>query len=138
MPAHRKRDRYRPEDRGYESPCWTWLLQTIWNGYGRVRVNGRYVLAHRYLYEQAGGTIPDGMQLDHLCRNRDCVNPDHLEPVHPAENTRRGRSAKLTPEQVDEIRTASGSQRSIAALFGVSQSTVWSIRSGDTWKPIPA
>lgn len=54
-------------------------------------VNGKSVLryAHRVAYERLVGPIPDGMQLDHLCRNRLCVNPDHLEPVTAQENTRR-------------------------------------------------
>ena len=46
--------------------------------------------AHRYAYEELVGPIPEGLQLDHLCRNRSCVNPDHLEPVTCRENLRRG------------------------------------------------
>lgn len=62
-------------------------------GYGRFKVDRRTIaLPHRLAYEFAKGPIPDGMVIDHLCRNPACCNPDHLEPVTAAENTRRGNS----------------------------------------------
>lgn len=64
------------------------------DGYGRVHKGTRFYMAHRYAYEQAHGPIPDGMVLDHLCRNRACVNVDHLEVVTQAENIRRGLTGK--------------------------------------------
>ncbi|WP_375791707.1 HNH endonuclease signature motif containing protein [Actinoplanes campanulatus] len=51
--------------------------------------HGKAVTAHRYSYESLIGPIPDGLTIDHLCRNRPCINPDHLEPVTQAENNRR-------------------------------------------------
>jgi hypothetical protein len=74
--------------------CWEWTGWLTTNGYGGfdIRVGGkpRKVRAHRWLYEQLVGTIGTGLELDHLCRNRLCVNPDHLDPVTHKENARRG------------------------------------------------
>ena len=72
--------------------CWLWEGGEggEGEGYGRARVNGSMRAAHRVAYEALVGAIPDGMQLDHLCRIHLCVNPDHLEPVTPQENTLRG------------------------------------------------
>ncbi len=72
------------------SGCWLWTASLNWRGYGQVRSNGPVRMAHRVVYEAYKGGIPDGLQLDHLCRVRSCVNPDHLEPVTPKENVRRG------------------------------------------------
>jgi hypothetical protein len=69
--------------------CWEWTGAHLKDGYSRFKVDGRTVLAHRCAYELAVGPIPDGLTLDHLCRNRGCVNPAHLEPVTQRENTMR-------------------------------------------------
>jgi hypothetical protein len=69
--------------------CWIWNGATS-AGYGHFHFGDTHVLAHRWSYEQAIGTIPNGLQLDHLCRTPACVNPDHLEPVTLAENVLRG------------------------------------------------
>lgn len=72
--------------------CWIWMADRV-NGYGRFHVDGTTrVVAHRWSYEALVGEVPAGLQLDHLCRNRSCVNPDHLEPVTDVENQRRGSS----------------------------------------------
>lgn len=72
--------------------CWLWTGNLNRNGYGRVMhpATQRMVVAHRLVYEALGGPIPEGMQLDHLCRVRRCVRPDHLEPVTQRENLLRG------------------------------------------------
>ena len=69
--------------------CWLWYGATSDTGYGNVMVSGRVRSTHRVFYELLRGQIPDGLQLDHLCRVRCCVNPNHLEPVTNAENARR-------------------------------------------------
>jgi hypothetical protein len=83
---------YIEEDRGYKTPCWIWTGTTR-HGYGRIYREGRLQEAHRWYYEQANGPIPEGLQINHLCRVPSCVNPDHLEPVTRAENVRRGYEA---------------------------------------------
>lgn len=76
--------------------CWIWKLAPQPDGYGRktFRVAGvkKQFQAHRWVWEMLVGPIPEDLQLDHLCRVRACVNPDHLEPVTLKENLWRGRS----------------------------------------------
>jgi hypothetical protein len=128
-----KPDRYRIEDRGFESPCWTWLLSKVPAGYGQVRISSSTIPAHRYYYEKMRGPIPDGFQLDHLCRNRDCVNPEHLEVVTHAENVRRGKSTPFTHEDIEMIRRSSTSGVELARRFGVRPDTIYAIRAGRSW-----
>lgn len=70
--------------------CWLWLCAVNETGYGRFTHGGKSFFAHRYVYEIHKGPVPDGLVLDHLCRQRSCVNPDHLEPVTQRENLIRG------------------------------------------------
>lgn len=76
--------------------CWPWQRSRDPSGYGRIQVGGRstnggrLLGAHRIAYKLVKGPIPEGLQIDHLCRNRRCINPDHLEAVTMRENTLRG------------------------------------------------
>lgn len=70
--------------------CWMWQGDFDGHGYGRHRVAGRGIAAHRYAYELLRAPIPEGLVIDHLCRRPKCVNPWHLEPVTFIENVRRG------------------------------------------------
>lgn len=79
-------------DKNGPNGCWLWLGAPTRGGYAQFQVGYKNHRVHRYAYEQLVGPIPDGFQLDHLCRVRNCVNPAHLEPVTQAENIRRGYS----------------------------------------------
>lgn len=78
---------YKPD---WNTGCWNWLLGKDPGGYGQFRFNGKKDLAHRIFYTQLIGPIPAGLDIDHLCRNRACVNPLHMEPVTRQVNTIRG------------------------------------------------
>lgn len=77
------------------SGCWEWLGKLNEDGYGSFYENKIVHRAHRWSYESIVGPIPDGLEIDHLCRNRACVNPEHMEPVTHAENVRRGKSHEV-------------------------------------------
>lgn len=70
--------------------CWVWVGASNGHGYGKFYLDGKVVGAHRVSYELARGPIPEGLVIDHLCRNRACVKPDHLEPVTTQVNIVRG------------------------------------------------
>lgn len=72
-----------------ENGCWVWQGSKDRSGYGHVRVDHRTLYTHRVVYEVMVEDIPAGLQLDHLCRNRSCCNPEHLEPVTLAVNASR-------------------------------------------------
>ncbi len=77
------------DKRGPEG-CWLWLGRKESKGYGQFECKGIFNVAHRFAYELLLGPIPEGLTLDHLCRNRACVNPAHLEPISNRENILRG------------------------------------------------
>lgn len=69
--------------------CWLWAGTLNFGGYGSLYAMGRSFMAHRVTYEDKFGSIPEGLEIDHLCRVRSCINPAHLEAVTHAENRRR-------------------------------------------------
>lgn len=86
--------------------CWLWLGCVNSNGYGAFAAVRRQIPAHRYAYEVKVGPIPEGMTLDHLCRIRRCVNPDHLDVVTRGENTLRGDT--ITARNIAKVRCLRG------------------------------
>jgi hypothetical protein len=135
-------ERYLVEDRGYSSPCWIWRLAiNPQTGYGVTTVEGVARNAHRESYERLVARLPDRVVLDHLCRNRACVNPAHMEPVTDAINLRRGDGCRLSEAQVVEIHSrawAGELQKGIAAEFGIHPTHVSAIKLGKRWTDVVA
>lgn len=122
--------------------CWNWV-KGINHGYGIVNINvgGRFAPrhAHQLVWKRVNGDIPVGLELDHKCRNRKCVNPLHLRPVTSAQNTRCGAKAKLTEVDIPQIRQLSSvglSSRKIASRYNVSHKCILAVVNGDTWRDI--
>lgn len=125
-----------------ETGCWEWLLFRDRFGYGKLmckREDGRWAprQAHRRSYEQHVGPIPEGLVLDHLCRNRGCINPAHAEPVTNAENLRRGANARLTWRDVRAIRASSRPQYELAMEYDIDCGQISRIINRRTWWPEP-
>lgn len=87
-------ERFNAKIRRTANGCHEWMAYRGENGYGRFYVDGRGALAHRWAYEYFIGPIPPGLQIDHLCKNRSCVNPEHLEAVTGSVNVRRSSNAE--------------------------------------------
>lgn len=90
--------------------CWLWTATRTQNGYGQFGLQGQMAYAHRVAWELTCGPIPEGLQIDHLCRVRNCVNPGHLEPVTSRVNTLRGKAFQATCKRghpFDEANTRS-------------------------------
>jgi len=111
------------------SGCWLWEGGMTRDGYGLLSGARASIVS----FTAFGGVIPSGLVLDHLCRVRCCVNPDHLEPVTVKVNTNRGLRTKLSDVQVAAIRelysTRHFTQFSLARLFSVDQSLISLITS---------
>jgi hypothetical protein len=102
--------------------CWEWTGARANTGYGVVTWRYKTLYVHRVVYEHYKGPVPESLELDHLCRNRACANPDHLEAVARVENTRRGnhpssviarsgmcsKGHPMTPENTMFVRTRPG------------------------------
>lgn len=118
-----------------ETGCWVWSRSVTGKGYAQTFVGGKNQGAHRVFYEHFRGPIPAGLHIDHLCRVRACVNPDHLEAVTVTENTRRGSWARLTREDVGHIRSLARAvpQVVLAAWYGVSPRQISTVIARQSW-----
>jgi hypothetical protein len=123
-------DRYVIEGRGYDTPCWIWQ-GTIdkAKGYGSIKIDGKMLKVHRVMYEREVGPIPEGMELDHRCKVRACMNPAHLEPVTGIVNIRRGRHVKLSDSDRAEIAAFCHdlTPKDVVVRFGLNRSHAWRV-----------
>jgi hypothetical protein len=121
----------RQEDRGFDTKCLVWYGEKDKDGYGRIKDGGRYVPVHHVL----AGRPPDGMDKDHLCHQRDCVRPSHLEDVTRSVNTARQgkRSVRraMTPEEKQVaigLLQAGGTVAQVADVTGFSRRSIGRLR----------
>lgn len=126
-----------------ESPddCWEWQGKLLPGGYGCKQSGGKTLLAHRWVYQIFNGWIPKDAVINHLCSNRRCVNPKHLEVTTQAGNARHGRGSTLTIEQAREIKAAIpslkwGGRRQLAERYGVSLALISDIKYGRAWRDV--
>lgn len=100
-----------------ETGCWLWTAYIPSSGYGHIGSPGEGypILAHRFSYEHFVGPIPEGMQVDHLCRVRHCINPAHLEAVSLHENTMR--SEAVTAKNARKTECKNGHRFDIANTY---------------------
>jgi hypothetical protein len=124
-------------DCGYTSPCHIWRGTIDNTGYGQYYSNKKHHRAHRFVFEWYGGIIPEEMKLDHLCRQKACVNVKHLEVVTNAENIRRGSLTKLNAELAQNIREDyrlnNYTQRQLAKKYKISRSIICGILNNERW-----
>ncbi len=120
------------------SGCWLWAGayggSPDRRGYGQIWWRDRRRMAHRVAYEVWRGPIPDGLQVDHLCRTPECVNPAHLEPVTPTENVRRSSIRILTAEMAAMIYKDARQCWRIADEHGVAEQTILDIKIRRCWR----
>ena len=111
-------------DKNESDGCWEWTGSTR-NGYGRFAVNGRLISSHRYSYELVYGPIPHSLQVDHLCKNTKCQNPEHMELVTQYENNMRSSSpAALHARKMHCLRGHAYSEHGFVNSKGSRECTV--------------
>lgn len=138
---------------GHPSECWPWPYYKVLSGYGQLRFSGKSFQAHRIIWEELHGKIPDGMCILHTCDNPPCVNPAHLFLGTKLDNTKdmisKGRKgnnkgekngpAKLTNNDVINIRQLISKgilQKFIAIVYNVDRTTISAINVGKSWSHI--
>lgn len=130
-------------------PCWNWTGRLDIGGYGRFSIKGIWKKAHRTAYELYKGSIPEGLVVRHMCNNRKCVNPAHLEVGSHKDNTTdmfrtnppdrtgdRSHAKKITQADADELRQwreFGYTQKDIGTAFGIGQPQVSSVLNGKYW-----
>lgn len=119
------------EDRGYPTECWIWTTGNIGAG-GYAIVGKNMEKAHRRSYEMHVGPIPDGTILHHLCEQKTCVNPEHLQPVTRTEHVRI-HQRRFSCEEARAIRASGESPKALAERFGVSSVLIWTIQTGRSY-----
>lgn len=121
------------------TPCWLWNGTVNGEGYGVLRVNYKQLKAHRWVWERMCGTLPgDGLVPDHLCRQRSCVNPGHIDWVSSATNRRRGAGVSITGYQALSARlmvaTTTMTRRDVAETAGITRGNLYNVIERVSWR----
>jgi hypothetical protein len=147
-------DIWKKVDKKGGDDCWNWIGQLSNSGYGKIKMNNKTYSSHRLIYEFTFGMISDGLQINHICNNRKCCNPTHLQLGNQQDNmtymvlTNRSHhpigethpNHKLTEDDIIQIRSlyvvGNQTQSEIGKLFGVAQTTICAIVNNINWKHI--
>lgn len=139
--GHQRRTSCEPYRVDKDTGCWIWLRSQTSTGYGSLAVRGRGYKAHRYYYEQLIGPIPSHFHLHHLCGNSLCVNPEHMKAVSRHEHLLIEGTARLTLEEIVEIKRllmkGELSQAQIARSFKISSGHMSLIAADRCWSSVP-